>query len=421
MDPELKPTRTGLFGTRRRKPAPIEARPSSAPKPEVPRGLQTATAYAWRLLIVAAAVGVGIWLVIQLKFIVIPLLVAILVSALLFPVLSWLLRHRVPRWLAIVISLVGAIAVVGGLLWLAVFQITSQWDSVQARTLESIDRLRESLMTGPFHVTAEQIDTWLVAAGALIQEQTDLLLSGALAVGSTLGHVVTGGLLALFILLCILADGAGIWRWTVRLFPRTARTAVDGAGSAGWVTVVNYARTQLLVATIDAIGIGIGAFFLGVPLAIPIAVLVFLGAFVPIVGAVLTGAVAVFLALVYNGPLIALWMLIVVLGVQQIEGHVLQPLLMGSAVKVHPLAVVLVVAGGAMIAGIPGALFAVPLAAFLNVAWLFISSGGWRDGAPPEGVDLIWRTVPRERPRPPGRTDVAVPTAAAPQPERTSL
>lgn len=366
----------------------------------MPRALRTATAYAWRLLIVAAAIGVAIWLIIQLKFIVIPMLVGILIAALLFPVFSWMLRRRVPRWLAIVLSLIGTVAIVGGLLWLVVFQISQQWESVKARTLESFDNLRESLMDGPFHITADQIDLWLQMLGNLIQEQTDLLLSGALAVGSTLGHVVTGGVLAFFILLCILADGAGIWRWTVRLFPRTARTAVDGAGRAGWVTVVNYARTQLLVATIDAVGIGIGAFFLGVPLAIPVAVLVFLGAFVPIVGAVVTGALAVFLALVYNGPLIALWMLIVVLAVQQIEGHVLQPLLMGSAVKVHPLAVVLVVAAGAMIAGIPGALFAVPLAAFSNVVWLFLSSGGWREGAPPENVDLIWRTVPRELQRP---------------------
>ena len=162
--------------------------------------------------------------------------------------------------------------------------------------------------------------------------------------------------------------------------------------------MVNYARTQLLVATIDAIGIGLGAFFLGVPLAIPVAVLVFLGAFVPFVGAVLTGTIAVFLALVYNGPWIAFWMLVVVLAVQQIEGHILQPLLMGSAVKVHPLAVVLVVAGGAMIAGIPGALFAVPLAAFVNVVAVTISSGSWRTGDDPDG-DLIWSTVPRERRR----------------------
>ena len=400
MDPELEPTRSGRFGRRRRKPVASEVRKPGTPQaPEVPRALRTAAAYSWRMLIVAAAIGVAIWLVIQLKFLVIPLLVGILISALLFPVFSWMLRRNAPRWLAIVVSLVGTIAIVGGLLWLVVFQVSNEWDSVQTRTLESMDRLRESLMNGPFQVTAEQIDSWLSMAVSLIQEQTDLLLSGALAVGSTLGHVFTGGLLAFFILLCILADGAGIWRWTVRLFPRTARTAVDGAGRAGWATVVNYARTQLLVATIDAIGIGLGAFLLGVPLALPVAVLVFLGAFVPIVGAVVTGALAVFLALVYNGPLIALWMLIVVLGVQQIEGHVLQPLLMGSAVKLPPPAGVLVVAGGAMIAGIPGALFAVPLAAFVNVAWLFVSSGGWREGAPPDSVDLIWRTVPGERQR----------------------
>jgi predicted PurR-regulated permease PerM len=155
----------------------------------------------------------------------------------------------------------------------------------------------------------------------------------------------------------------------------------------------------LFVATIDAIGIGLGAFLLQVPLALPVAVLVFLGSFIPIVGAVVTGAVAVFLALVYNGPWIALWMLVVVLAVQQIEGHILQPILMGSAVKVHPLAIVLVVAGGALIAGIPGALFAVPLAAFVNVAAVTIGSGAWRTGREPAAEDLIWSTVPRERQR----------------------
>lgn len=362
----------------------------------IPKGLRVATAYSWRFLVVAGAIAVAIWLVIQLKLLVIPLLVAILVSALLWPAFAWMLRHRFPRWLAIVISVVGTLAIVTGLLWLAVWQITRQWASVQARTIEAVEQFRQYLIDGPLHLSAEQIDDLLAQGLALLQEQAELLWTGALAIGTTIGHVGTGALLALFILLCLLADGAGIWRWTLRLFPKKARPAADGAGRAGWVTVVNYARTQLLVATIDAIGIGLGAFLLGVPLAIPIGVLVFLGAFVPIVGAVLTGAVAVFLALVYNGPWIALWMLVVVLGVQQLEGHVLQPLLMGSAVKVHPLAVVLVVAGGAMIAGIPGALFAVPLAAFVNVVAVYLGQRAWETGEKPVG-DLIWSTVPRPR------------------------
>lgn len=362
----------------------------------VPRGLRIATAFSWRLIVVAAAVGVGVWLVIQLKLLVIPLLIGILVTALLWPAFAWMLRHRVPKWLAIVISVVGTLAIVAGLLWLVVWQILRQWESVQASTVAALDQFRQYLIDGPLHLSEEQIDGLLAQGTAFLREQAELLWTGALAIGSTIGHVVTGAVLALFILLCLLADGAGIWRWTLRLFPKKARPAADGAGRAGWVTVVNYARTQLLVATIDAIGIGLGAFLLGVPLAIPVAVLVFLGAFVPIVGAVVTGAVAVFLALVYNGPWIALWMLVVVLGVQQLEGHVLQPLLMGSAVKVHPLAVVLVVAGGAMIAGIPGALFAVPLAAFINVVAVYLAERAWQTGAEPTG-DLIWNTVPRPR------------------------
>ncbi|GAA1939854.1 AI-2E family transporter [Microbacterium aoyamense] len=363
----------------------------------IPHGLRVAAAYSWRLIAIAIAAGVIVWLVIQLKLLVIPLLLGILISALLWPAFSWMLRHRVPKWLAIVIAVVGTLAIVSGLLWLVIWQVTRQWSSVQESTVQAVDRLRDYLIAGPLHLTEEQIDGYLDQAWTLIQEQAELLWSGALALGTTLAHVATGAVLTLFILLCLLADGAGIWKWTTRIFPKRARPAVDGAGRAGWVTVVNYARTQLLVATIDAVGIGLGAFFLGVPLAIPVAVLVFLGAFVPIVGAVVTGAIAVFLALVYNGPLVALLMLVVVLGVQQLEGHVLQPLLMGSAVKVHPLAIVLVVAGGAMIAGIPGALFAVPLAAFVNVVAVYLSERGWESGAPPPQGDLIWTTVPRQR------------------------
>jgi len=362
----------------------------------LPRGLRVATAYSWRLLVIAAALGVGVWLVIQLKLLVIPMLVAILITALLFPAFQWMLRHKVPRWLSIVVCALGAIAVVVGLVWLVVWQISREWSMVQDRTVAAVEQFRQYLIEGPLGLSAAEIDDFLSQAWVFVQEQAEILLSGALAIGTTVGHVATGAVLAFFILLCLLADGAGIWRWATRLFPKRARLAVDGAGRAGWVTVVNYARTQLLVATIDATGIGLGAYFLGVPLAIPVAVLVFLGAFIPIVGAVLSGTVAVFLALVYNGPWTALWMLVVVLGVQQLEGHVLQPLLMGSAVKVHPLAVVLVVAGGAMIAGIPGALFAVPIAAFINVVAVYLSSRSWETGVSPHG-DLIWDTVPRPR------------------------
>ncbi|NUT57326.1 MAG: AI-2E family transporter, partial [Agromyces sp.] len=198
--------------------------------------------------------------------------------------------------------------------------------------------------------------------------------------------------------LFILIDGHHIWRWIVGVFPKRARAAVDGAGQAGWATLQNFVKVQILVATIDAIGIGLGAFLLGVPLAVPIAILVFLGSFIPIVGAVVTGALAVFVALIYNGWVIALIMLGVVLLVQQVEGHILQPLIMGTAVKVHPLGVVIAVATGSLLAGIPGALFAVPVAAVVNVMIIYIAAGTWKgEPGPPatEARSPLWRTVPQ--------------------------
>ena len=364
----------------------------------VPLTLRVAAGYSWRMLLIAAAIGVFIWLVMLLKLLVIPLMVGILITALLWPAFDWMLRHRFPRWLAILIALLGTAAIVGGLLWLVIWQVRVELPDVQKSSAEAFDQFQVWLHDGPLNLSDTQIANYLQQGLDMLNEQAQVLWSGALAIGTTVGHVATGAVLSLFILICLLADGAGIWRWTLKLFPRNGRQAVDGAARNGWKTIVNYARTQLFVATIDAIGIGLGAFLLQVPLALPVAVLVFLGSFIPIVGAVVTGAVAVFLALVYNGPWIALWMLLVVLAVQQLEGHILQPILMGSAVKVHPLAVVLVVAGGAMIAGIPGALFAVPLAAFVNVAAVTLSTGSWRTGVDPSG-DLIWSTVPRERRR----------------------
>ncbi|MGW9628210.1 AI-2E family transporter [Microbacterium sp. NPDC055521] len=365
----------------------------------VPTPLRVTAAYAWRLLVIAGLIALFIWLVMLLKLLVIPLLVAILITALLWPAFQLMLRARFPRWLAIAVTVLGTLGVVTGLFWLVIWQVRDQLPDVQAKTADAIQQVRTFLLDGPLHLTEAQIDGYIKQGIGLLNEQADLLLNGALAVTGTAAHILTGALLALFILICLLADGAGIWRWTLKLFPRTARPAADAAARNGWATVVDYARTQMFVAAIDAVGIGVGAALLGVPMPIPVAVLVFLGSFVPIVGAVVTGAVAVFLALVYNGPVIGLLMLGVVLLVQQLEGHILQPILMGSAVKVHPLAVVLVVAGGAMIAGIPGALFAVPLAAFVNVAAVTIGSGVWRTGSEPAPEDLIWSTVPRERQR----------------------
>ncbi|WP_243064065.1 AI-2E family transporter [Humibacter sp. RRB41] len=366
----------------------------------LPRGIRIAGAWSWRLLLIGAVIAVVVFLIIELRLIVIPVLVAVLLSALLVPLVQLMVKHRWPRWLAIVLAFVVVAVIIAGLVLLVVLQIKGESHALQTRSVDAYDAFRDWLRGPPLELTDKQINGWLTQGLAALQQDSQVLISGALSIGSTLGHVLTGVLLTAFSTLFILIDGKGIWGWIVRIFPRRARAAVDGAGRAGWVTLTNFARVQVLVASIDAVGIGLVAFFLGLPLVIPIAVLVFLGSFIPIVGAVITGALAVVVALVYNGWVAAIIMLIGVLAVQQLEGHVLQPLIMGSAVKVHPLAVVLVVATGSLLAGIPGALFAVPFAAVLNVMVRYVSGGSWRSGAdaaytgPP---DALWQTVPRPR------------------------
>lgn len=390
----------GRFVGRRRSAGgetPPAPRPRDATE-SIPFGMRIAAAWSWRLLLVGGVIAVVIFLIIQLRLIVIPLLVAVLLGALLVPFSQFLQRHRWPKWLAVTVAMLSALIVVGGLLAVGITFIARGSEELAARSIIAWDQFRAWLLEGPFHITEQQLDDWVAQIVASAQEDSSFLVSGALSLGSTLGHFLAGTLLALFATLFVLIDGRGIWRWMVGVFPRRARAAVDGAGQAGWATLQNFVKVQILVATIDAIGIGLGAFLLGVPLAIPIAILVFLGSFIPIVGAVITGALAVFVALVYNGWVIALIMLGVVLLVQQVEGHVLQPLIMGTAVKVHPLGVVVAVATGSLLAGIPGALFAVPVAAVINVMIVYISGGSWKgEPGPPatEARSPLWRTVPQ--------------------------
>jgi predicted PurR-regulated permease PerM len=363
----------------------------------VPPGVRIAAAWSWRILTIVAVLAVLIFIVMQLSLLVIPLFVAILLSALLVPFRNFLVRRHWPRWLAIAAAELGVILAVAALIFLVVTQVRAGFGDLRDQTVASYSAIKQLLVDSPLQLTDDQLNHYIDQLLDSIQGSGGVIWSGALAFGSSLGHFLAGVLLALFSTLFILIDGDRIWSWVVRLFPKRARTALDGAGKAGWTTLQNFAKVQILVATIDAVGIGAGAAILQVPLAIPIAVLVFLGSFIPIIGAVATGAIAVFIALIYNGWVVALIMLGVVLLVQQVEGHVLQPLIMGTAVKVHPLAVVLAVAGGSMVAGIPGALFAVPIVAVLNVMIGFIARGTWRS-APPFG------TVPTVPPSQ-GKTD----------------
>jgi predicted PurR-regulated permease PerM len=320
------------------------------------------------MLVIAAALALLIYLVMLLRIVVIPVAIAILLTALLAPAVHWLHAHRMPRGPSTALVLVGGLAVLGGLLSFVVNTFIGGYPALQTQLLASFAQL-EPLLTGPpFNLPRTWLQDVPAQLGTLISQNRDALTTGALTTAATVGEVAAGIALALFSLIFLLYDGPQVWRFLLGGAPRLRRDRVDVAGRRAFASLVGYVRATVLVAIVDATGIGIGLAIVGVPLVVPLAALVFLGAFIPTVGAVLTGGVAVLIALVANGPIAGLIILAVVVAVQQLEGHVLQPLLLGRAVKLHPLAVVLSVAAGLVIAGVVGALLAVPLLAVVNTA-----------------------------------------------------
>ena len=345
----------------------------------VPPGLAIATAWSWRFLVIIAAAGVGLFLVIQLSFIVVPVLVAILLTGLVAPLAQWLRSHRWPGWLATLTTLLVFISVVTALIWLIVVEIVRDWSSLQRRSIIAYEDFVDFLLQSPLQVTETQLNEWISALMVEFNLNSAWLLAGVLSLGSSVGSIIVGAGIAIFALIFFIHDGGRIWRFIVNLLPRQARAPVAGASAHGWETLTNFVKVQIFVAFIDAVGIGLGALFLQLPLVVLIFITVFLGGFVPIVGAFVTGALAIFIALVYQGPVAALIMLIIVLAVQQLESQVLQPLVMGAAMRIHPLAVALAVAAGGFLAGIPGVLFAVPIVAYLNVFIRYLSKSQWVD------------------------------------------
>jgi predicted PurR-regulated permease PerM len=309
------------------------------------------------------------------------LLVALLVVALVRPLTDALLQARVRRAPASLLTLLAVLAVLAGLITLVSTQIASGFPELQRQAEAGLGQVQQWLAGPPLRISTTDLADYLERARESQTARQSTVVSGALAATTTAGHVVTGFFLTLFATFFFLAHGSDIWGWLVRLFPRAARDAVDDSGRLGWVTLTSFVRATVIVALVDAIGIGVGAAVLHVPLAVPLGVLVFITAFIPIVGALFSGAVAVLVALVAQGPVTALIMLGVVLLVQQIESHGLQPFLMGRAVRVHPLAVILAIAAGATVGGIVGALFAVPLIAVGNTVVLALLGRSSQDPA----------------------------------------
>jgi predicted PurR-regulated permease PerM len=356
-----------LRDERRAQPGPIPTGPSNFSRAQVPWGIDLAAAWAWRFLVIAAAAYVLLWLVAFFALVTIPLAIALLIAALAVPVVDGLDRVGLPRGLAALLVVLAGIGFVVALLTFAGQQVANGAQDLADQSAQGLGEIKDWLRDGPLHASDSQIDTYIQRAQDGLEKTGEGFDLGSVTeVGTAVGHIFAAFFIVLFSTYFFLADGQRIWAWLVRLAPRAARQHVDSSGRVAWISLTQFVRATVIVAAVDALGIMVVAGILQVPFVLAIGVLVFLGAFVPMVGATVAGTVAVLVALVDQGPITALFMLGGVVLVQQIEGHVLQPFLMGRWVSLHPLGVIVAIGCGVLVAGVAGALVAVPLAAALN-------------------------------------------------------
>ncbi len=356
--------------------ASIPAGRTNVSPAHVPWGVDLAAAWAWRFLVIAVAGYVIIRVLAFFAVVTLPLIIALFITALVGPLVRRLVSVGVPQALGAIVVVVGFLALVGALLTFAGQQVANGADDLADQVVKGLDDITNWLKDGPLNASDSQINDVIARVQEAITEQSQdgETLSQVTEVGTAIGHVLAGFFIVLFASYFFLADGSRIWAWVVRLAPRAARARIDSSGRVAWISLTQFVRATVIVAAADALGIMIVAAILDVPFVFAIGVLVFLGAFIPMVGGAIAGTVAVLVALVDEGVLIALLMLGGVILVQQIEGHVLQPFVMGRFVSVHPLGVIVAIGCGVLVAGIAGALIAVPIAATLNAVVQHLAS-----------------------------------------------
>jgi len=370
-------------------PAPVVAGRSNFSRAQVPWGVDLAAAWSWRMLVIAAATYVLLSLLWRFSVVTVPLAIALLLAALASPVVR-LLRHiGLPRGLAALLVMMAGLAMLGLMVTFVSQQIADQYSQLVDQVVQGLGKVRVWLRDGPLNASDSQINSYIKDAQDAITEwsKNGGAFSQVTTLGTALTHVVTGFFIVIFSTYFFMADGARIWAFFVRLAPRAAREAVDSSGRVAWVSLTQFVRATVLVALVDAIGISVWAAALGLPLVLAIGLVVFVGAFVPMVGATVAGAVAVLVALVDQGLWTAVLMLIGVVVVQQIEGHVLQPFLMGRFVSIHPLGVLVAIACGVVLAGVAGALVAVPMVAAINAVVTHLASRSSPGDDPVEALE----------------------------------
>lgn len=314
------------------------------------------------MLLVTGLVALIAWIAAQLQVVVVPVLVSLLIATLLVPPADALRRLGVPSALATVMVMLALAGVVAAIVAFVVPKLGSQVDDIGRYIRDGVDEVLGWLTRGPLHLRQAEIDKAVENARESLKDNAGAISGGVLAGVSLAAELVAGVLLAVVVVFFVVHDGRALWAWTVRLFPKRHRDPIDGAGRRAWEATSGYVRGVAIIALVDAVLIGLALAIIGVPLVVPLAALVFLGAFIPIVGATVSGAVAALVALVSGGVVEALIVVGVIVTIQQLEGDLLYPVIVGRAVSLHALAILLVLAAGSIVAGLVGALLAVPIA-----------------------------------------------------------
>ena len=320
-----------------------------------------------QILLVLTVVVVSVFALLQIRLLVIPVLIALILAAAIMPFVNLLKRRGLPASAATAVAFVALLAVLAGVTTVIVASIRSQWGDLASQASSGLDELQSFLLNGPIPVDGEQIEQ---ARAAIVEfAASSQVRSGAITGLSVITEFLAGASLMVVILFFFLKDGAAIWNFFLRPYTGAREAKLRRSGARTIQVLGDYVRGTAIVALVDTVAIGTALLVLGVPLAIPLAIIVFIGAFVPIVGATVAGILAALVALVANGPVVALIVVIVVIAVNQLEGNLLQPVVMGKSLQLHALVILLALTAGTILAGIIGAVLSVPLAA---VIWAIV-------------------------------------------------
>jgi predicted PurR-regulated permease PerM len=358
--------------------------------------VRVAAAWSWRLLVV----GLGVWVLtrifLRIELVAFSFVIALFLTAVLHPLEKKLRRIPGPRSLSAALALIIGLAVLVGIGWFVGWQISTHATDIGNQVSDFVDKTRNWLRTGPLHLKSSDLDKIADNIKTWIKQHQGQLISGAIQTVRTVVEFLGAVLLVLLSTFFLLRDGPQIWGWTVRLFPRAAQPRLDFAGRAGWHTLGGYMRGQLIIAVFHGVSVTVVLLVVRVPLAAALGVLIFLGSFVPLLGITVSGALAVAVTLLEHGVTGAIVVAVTIIVLFQLEGHFLQPVIMSRSVAVHPLAIALSVVTGTIVAGIVGALLAVPLIAFLNTTVHALRSAPAIPTGEPDGVPVLEKEGPDE-------------------------